>query len=304
MTETSVYCIIADLVIQIQGVGEYFRDRLSNYILPLSEIEKREYNCDIRISVLKENKLPHMEACGDVGGLWRWKIAAQRAGVDSGIIDTLFRTPPGFDDVTSAVMRLADNSAEISLLCPEELSKDALNDDRRDYVAVGQALSNLMLAQNRMILHSSCILADGTAVLFSAPSGTGKSTHTALWKKHVPGVEYINDDTPILKFTDSGTIYACGSPWSGKSILNDNISAPLGAVVFLERGTENEIVPIDGVEAMARLLGEARKLPFKKAIERAVGLCERIIENMPIYRFRCDVSQEAVGVVYREIFRK
>ncbi len=293
---------IAGLNVEIQGAGNYFKKRVSDYILPIFGSENGEYNCDIRIKIKRCEELPYLRESGNAGTALQWRIAVFDDEIYKGCTDVVFRTPPGFDDVASVIMRFAGKNAEISLLCPSELPEDVKENDMRDYTSAGQAMGSLMLEYDRMVMHSSCIVANGKAVLFSAPSGTGKSTHTGLWIKHIPGTEYINDDTPVLSFADEGTVYACGSPWSGKTELNANISAPVAAVVLLERGTENEIERIGGAETFARLLGEARKLPFRRSVSKAADLCARLMENVPVYRLRCNMSPEAAEVVYKEIF--
>ena len=91
------------------------------------------------------------------------------------------------------------------------------------------------------MIHSSCIAYKDKAILFSADSGTGKSTHTGLWKElYQDDVKFINDDKPIVRLVNDEVI-AYGTPWSGKTDLNSNISAPLKGIVILKRGVNNEI---------------------------------------------------------------
>ncbi len=99
-------------------------------------------------------------------------------------------------------------------------------------------------------LHSSAVVVDGYAYLFSADSGTGKSTHTGLWLEHFKEKAFIiNDDKPVLRL-ENGQWFVYGTPWSGKTDLNINVKAKLGAIVFLERAKENHITPIEVKEAI------------------------------------------------------
>ena len=299
-----MFCEISGLVLEIQGGGEYLKKRMANYILPLHT--KREYGCDMRIQINKLQELPFLNGRGEAGTAHRWRLAERTdlfvADSKESHYDTVFRTLQGFDDVVSTIMSFADDNVEISILSPDSLPAEKKASDMRDYIYAGQAFSNLALKHKRLVLHSSCIAAYGKAILFSAPSGTGKSTHTGLWEKYIPDTVYINDDTPVLRFDCSGTVFACGSPWSGKTELNSNISLPLAAIVFLERGNENNIEPIRGTEALARLLGETRKLPFRTSIEQTADMCSRLIDTVPIYRLQCDISYNAVETVRQEIF--
>ena len=165
---------------------------------------------------------------------------------------------------------------------------------------MGDIFSHYCLQHNKMVLHGSSIMSNGGAVIFSAPSGTGKSTHTALWKKYFPDTVYINDDTPAVG-KENGSFYAYGTPWSGKTDINNNICAPLKAIVFINRGTENKIERIGGHEALGLLLGETRKIPVREDMEKAVELCYEIMREVPVYRLYCDISEEAVITVRKEL---
>ena len=84
------------------------------------------------------------------------------------------------------------------------------------------------------LMHASVIEVNGYAYAFSAPSGTGKSTHTALWLKNIEGARVLNGDKPLMRVNDDGTVTAFGTPWNGKENWGENISAPLRGVCFLE----------------------------------------------------------------------
>lgn len=295
-----IVCEIAGLKVYIQGCSEYFEKRAAEYMIPF--LSNPAADCDIHISIKSAEELPPLVGIGKTCNDLQWKFTKE----DDSLLSeeypaSVFKTVPGYDDFTSAIMRFTEKKTEISIVRPKNMSNTGHN-DIRDFIYSGQAISTLMPNRDRMVLHSSCISVNGKAVLFSAPSGTGKSTHTGLWKKHIPETKYINDDTPILHFKKNHGIFAYGSPWSGKTELNANISAPLAAVVLLERGNENQIFRIGGTEAFARVLGEARKLPFKKSMEKTAELCGRLIDEVPIYRLKCTISEEAVKTVYKEIF--
>ena len=279
---------ISDLVLDVQGGSDELSERMAGYAL--SPLQRGGRSCDIKILVEKKKKiaLPAGEPMGRSG---IWKLMRTEVGY------TVYRILPGFDDMVSVRMDFQSNEATLSLL-----SLDDDNRDRRDFIFAGQAFSNLILTKDRIVLHGSCIAYRGKAIIFSAPSGTGKSTHTGLWAENLKDVIYINDDTPVVDVSHAdGAVFACGSPWSGKNQKNTNVIVPLCAVVFLERGTENEICPIGKTEAMARLLGEVRKLPLRCFVERAAENCGKLICRVPVYRLRCNISYDAVETVRREL---
>lgn len=201
--------------------------------------------------------------------------------------------------IATALVDFNGNEAEITLL---SASIDAQKTDQRDFFVTGDVFNHYALLNDKMVLHGSSIVYSGKAVIFSAPSETGKSTHTGLWKKYYPETILLNDDTPVVGKKD-GEFFAWGSPWSGKTEINENISAPLGAVVFINRGKENKIEKLSANEALPYLLGQARKIPIRKDMEKATDICFALSREVPIYRLYCDISRDAVETVRKELIK-
>ena len=154
------------------------------------------------------------------------------------------------------------------------------------------------------MLHSSAIVVDGYAYLFSADSGTGKSTHTELWLKHFGNRAYIiNDDKPALRCIE-GQWYVYGTPWSGKHDISKNIQVKLGGIVFLERSEENWINDISPKEAFALFFRQTvRQLKTEEKMDLALKNVENVLVSNPIYRMGCNISDEAVVTAYEKIRR-
>ncbi len=93
-------------------------------------------------------------------------------------------------------------------------------------------------AKNTLLIHASTVRKDNWGYAFTAKSGTGKSTHTGQWLGNIPGCDMMNDDNPVIRLLD-GQPYIYGSPWSGKTPCYRNIKARLGAIVGLNRSSEN-----------------------------------------------------------------
>ncbi len=260
---------------------------VAEYTLPLPK--ERERICDFEIIIQKPQNIqvPQGKILANAG---IWTMVQTAEG------ESVYRTFPEAPGIVSARMDFFDRCVKISIL-----SVDGVETSGREIIFSGQAFGQMLLRHERMVLHSSCIARNGKAVLFSAPSGTGKSTHTGLWRERYPDTYYINDDTPILRLDKPGEVWACGSPWSGKEHLNRNVQVPLSGIVFLEQGKNNTITPLSKAEAMGRLLGECRKIPFCGAMQEAAELCGRLIERVPIYRLSCDISYEAVETVRKEL---
>ena len=133
---------------------------------------------------------------------------------------------------------------------------------------------------------------------FIAASGTGKSTHTSLWLKHIEGAQLLNDDNPIIRIID-GTPYLFGSPWSGKTPCYRNRKTRLGAVTRIERAPQNSIERLSPIEAFASLLPACSSMKWDEGTYRL--LCDtitRIIETTPIYTLHCLPDEEAARLSY------
>jgi len=156
-----------------------------------------------------------------------------------------------------------------------------------------------------VLIHASCIAKDAVGYPFIAESGTGKSTHTALWMKHIEGAELLNDDNPIIRIMDDGLPYIFGSPWSGKTPCYRNRHAPLGAVTRIARATVNSIEKHGPVEAFATLLPACSTMKWDATVYG--HLCDTIsmiIETTPVYTLHCRPDEEAARLSCETITRR
>lgn len=153
---------------------------------------------------------------------------------------------------------------------------------------------------NGAVLHASTISYNGKAVTFTAASGTGKSTHTSLWKKYYPETEIINDDMPAVRCVD-GTFYAYGTPWAGKTFINKNICVPLHAMVFIERAEECSITEITPMEAVIRMMREIPITVYKSQSDLLMDFYNKLFTTVPVYLLKCNISKDAVDVVKEKL---
>lgn len=147
-----------------------------------------------------------------------------------------------------------------------------------------------------IMLHASCVEYGGRAYLFSARSGTGKSTHTHLWLKYLPGSRIINDDKPAIRYID-GVYYAYGTPWSGKTDESVNIGVPIEGIAFLSRG-ENSIRRIPGIKALKLFMDQTVRPRDKALMGNTLEILNKVLTDVPIYELSCDMSEEAVRTSY------
>ncbi len=169
---------------------------------------------------------------------------------------------------------------------------------QRIFYLLGDVIAYSVLNCGAGVFHSSAISYKGNGILFSAPSGTGKSTHTSLWKDVFgDNVVIFNDDTPILKI-ENDVCFAYGSPWSGKTAINENIKVPLKAIVCLDRAQTNSIKRLTGISAFYRIFNEMRKPPVESLMDKSLTVMDSILQKVPVYELFCNKNKDAVMTVF------
>lgn len=165
-------------------------------------------------------------------------------------------------------------------------------------ICIYRKIARTLPRHDAFVFHASAVECDGKTYMFSARSGTGKSTHTNLWLEHFGDrARIINGDKPVLRLFD-GKTYVCGTPWCGKEGFNSNDISPLHALCFLERGEKNEIRRIDVSEAVMRCITQILIPDNENEIDVFFPLLEKMLLETPAYVLRCNISDEAVTVAY------
>lgn len=232
---------------------------------------------------------------------FRMKIAGHTAQVSSLFESTrdyckdyLTEDEPEFT-VTVTAENLAFEQADLlAEAIAEGMKPRKFTDPFLDRAAIQRAFAEYLFSRNILLFHGSTVALDGSAYLFTARCGTGKSTHTRLWRQ-VFGDQavMVNDDKPFLELTASGVI-AHGSPWSGKHGLSENISVPLKGICILHRGPENKITPISPKEAMEMLL--AQGCCPRESQEKFLELIQALGSTVPLWSMECTKDPEAAQV--------
>lgn len=165
-------------------------------------------------------------------------------------------------------------------------------------LAVYRKIVTSLVFYDILLVHGSAIAVDGNAYLFTAPSGTGKSTHTRLWREYFKDrAVMVNDDKPLVRFGEDG-VFIYGTPWNGKHRLGNNICAPLKGVCILERAEKNRISRVSKKEAYPLLLAQIyRPVENGGAMLKTLGLADKFME-LPLYRLGCNMSPEAAVTAY------
>ena len=160
---------------------------------------------------------------------------------------------------------------------------------------IQRRVAERLLDKNTIMLHGSTVAVDGRAYLFTAPCGTGKSTHTRLWREAFGNrAVMVNDDKPFLKLTDEGVL-AFGSPWTGKHGLGENVCFPLAAVCVLRRGPENVIRRAAAADVMELLLHQVFQ---PEGTNVAAELVDRLSESVPLWEMECTKDKRAAIIAY------
>lgn len=186
----------------------------------------------------------------------------------------------------------------------EHIQKELLmshHDDKElaEYIVMGTTFYKVLLQKNGCLLHASSVVIDNEAYLFSAPCGTGKSTHTSLWLQYLADKSpyILNDDKPAIRLMEDG-IYAYGTPFSGKHDMSENKKVKLKAICFLERSKINFIRKVEPKEAVKLFYEQTIRHLNEEEVSKFFDILEVILKEIPIYKLHCDMSEEAVKLSY------
>lgn len=165
-------------------------------------------------------------------------------------------------------------------------------------LAVYRKITEQLLTSNILLFHGSVIAVDGIGYLFTAKSGTGKSTHTRLWREQFgERAVMINDDKPLLELTEHG-VMVHGTPWAGKHNLCTNGSVPLKAICVLNRAETNYIEAISPREIYGMLLQQVYRPANIEAMQQTMKHIDTLMERVDFYRLGCNMEPEAALISY------
>ena len=178
------------------------------------------------------------------------------------------------------------------------------SDGYLETLAVYRKIAEKMPEYDTMLMHGSCVAVDGVGYLFTAKSGTGKSTHTRLWREAFGArAVMINDDKPLLRVCASVAV-VYGTPWDGKHRLSTNASAKLRAICILERAQQNAISPISAMDAYPMLLQQIYRPASAAAMEKTLALLDMLTLRVDFWRLGCNMEIEAAQIAYNAMHGK
>ena len=163
-----------------------------------------------------------------------------------------------------------------------------------EHLALYREIARRLIDYDAIVFHGSAVAVDGRVFLFTAPSGTGKTTHTRLWLDQIPGSYVLNGDKPLLRFC-SDRILVCGTPWRGRERLGCNEILPLHAVCLLERSKENTITEITISEAFEPLMRQT--FQPENQLLKTLDLVGKF-GMTHLYRLGCNMEHDAAWVSF------
>lgn len=192
-----------------------------------------------------------------------------------------------------ALYRETDET-HVSILADQRIAQDL----RIETLFVSMlALEKREIFLDAMVLHSAYIVHEGRAILFTAPSGTGKSTQAGLWEQY-RGARTINGDCSMIRKID-GVWHACGWPTCGSSQTCFDENYPIQAVVVLSQAKENSVKPLRGFQAIRPVMEQIKINMWNSVYQlRALSLIEELVTEVPVYHQACDISREAVDCLF------
>ena len=201
--------------------------------------------------------------------------------------DRLTRQSATYLSSGTPVMRVEPDPGDLA-----RVALDTASVEEQEYICCGAAFCRELIGHERFFLHASAVVYEDAAYLFSAPSGTGKSTHTALWRELFPGSYILNDDKPVLQPGPEG-VTVWGTPFAGKTDLQVNRGVPLKGICFLKQDTENHIRPVTDTEALSLLLNNTWRPKNSHDMALLLDMVEQVMMRTNVYELFCTTEPEA-----------
>lgn len=169
----------------------------------------------------------------------------------------------------------------------------SLWDGALEVLALHRVLSERLIEFGVILIHGAAIGCNNESYLFTAASGTGKTTHILKWLEYCQNSFIVNGDKPFILINEDGRKpLVCGSPWAGKEHYYTNTMIPLKAIVIMERSEENHIKQISFAEAIPSLIQQIYRPVDEKKMRKTLKLLQRLSPSVSFWRFRCNNFKE------------
>ena len=165
-------------------------------------------------------------------------------------------------------------------------------DDYLEFVCAYRKIAERLPEFGAFVLHGAAVCRNDRAYIFTAPSGTGKTTHATLWMRTFSDTWILNGDKPVICRKD-GIFYACGTPWKGKEQYGQPQMRPVGSICLLRRAPDNEIRRISGREFVLTLLQQIYRPSVPENLERTLLLLDEFCAAVPAFELKCNPDPSA-----------
>ncbi len=269
---------VADIKFEFNyNFDNYFKNNIEDYIIEDSSL----INHKIRVKLVNELALPY-------GNIFGKQNPYTITNEDKRII--FFKKK----NQVSILMKHDHDYKNIEIFLNQNLIK---NLPQTEYIMSGIMFLELAMHLGYLPIHATAISISNEAVLFSAPSGTGKSTHANYWKQLYPETIFINDDKPLINI-ENNELYVYGSPFSGEHRINKNIKTKLKAIVLLKQGIDNKIEVSNINEIIPELIKNTLNPKLESSWNKIIPLIEKIYDNIPVLKLHATNSKESVKEIY------
>ena len=300
------YCVAGHVFSVVMDEADSLWAEMSQYEPFLLE-DGREEEALFVVNVADGGHTEEESSCclpeSDEGG----ELCYRQGGENGECMIEIHRIADGWHIVSAS---LASRPVSMKLWANGDFSRAELRIAERgeDLFALNNALM-LMYAfrtagMGTIEMHASVIMNGGKGYLFLAESGTGKSTHSRMWLKNVPGSRLLNDDNPIVRLLDDGTVWVYGSPWSGKTPCYRNESCPVGAMVEIVRADFNKATQKDAVNAFSRVYSSSSGMKFDELLgEKLCDTVCGVVSAVKVFTLECLPEAEAALVCREAVTR-
>jgi hypothetical protein len=297
---------IGGLWLYFEGNNPYFVERCK--VFQKDPAEKKPEDCDIRVSMklsralrkpsgalldgIKDAALLHKKPPLEGYYLYSSLLTLENEKLKRNGIPSVLDANPDWSNII--IKYIPDDSTKY--YNPDGSSVNW--NEFSSFLSAGIAFRYMLIKKGGLQIHSSSLEYKGKGLIFSAPSGTGKSTHTGLWKElYKDDVIILNDDRPAIRYID-GAPMLCGTPWSGSSDSFANKIVPLNCIVMLEQAPVNSIEKLTGQKILQMLMPRCFLPYFDQALMNdSMDTLEKLIKDVSVYLLKCRPDYEAVELV-------
>lgn len=182
----------------------------------------------------------------------------------------------------------------------EILFVDHLNQTKSDmaYILISMCFLEIAALKGYLALHASALILNKEALLFSAPSKTGKSTHVGFYLDTFKHALILNDDKPLIK---DGYVY--GTPFSGKTFKNFNDKYPLKAIIFIYQNKHLKVTRLNEDKAITYILKNMLR-PSKSNIWDKMTPVINALLGYPLYEAGLTLDKNSIYETYYHIYKE